>query len=228
MIKISNLKKSYGNKEVLKNINLEIKEGDFVGLVGKNGSGKSTIINILSMVKTQDSGKISYSFDEKEIYKNMGIQFQEADFDKRMKVKELAGLWKEIYKVKDDYYNELIRLLELDQVMNQKIGNISGGQRQKLNIFLALIHNPKVLILDELTTGLDAISRAEIRKYLSILNKEKGKTILMVSHYMDEVENLCNKVCFLKDGVISEEGSPNELIKKHNCKNLEQLVVNYL
>ena len=158
----------------------------------------------------------------------MGIQFQEADFDKRMKVKELAGLWKEIYKVKDDYYNELIRLLELDQVMNQKIGNISGGQRQKLNIFLALIHNPKVLILDELTTGLDAISRAEIRKYLSILNKEKGKTILMVSHYMDEVENLCNKVCFLKDGVISEEGSPNELIKKHNCKNLEQLVVNYL
>ena len=112
MIKISNLKKSYGNKEVLKNINLEIKEGDFVGLVGKNGSGKSTIINILSMVKTQDSGKISYSFDEKEIYKNMGIQFQEADFDKRMKVKELAGLWKEIYKVKDDYYNELISEIE--------------------------------------------------------------------------------------------------------------------
>lgn len=224
MLRVKNCKKSYKDKVVLKDVSMEVEEGDFVAIVGKNGSGKSTLIDIITKMKKADAGIIEYGFDEKDIYTNMGIQFQNADFDIRMKVNTLLNLWKEIYNVNDTKYNELIQLLNLSTIKNQKIGRISGGEKQRMNIFLALIHDPKFLILDELTTGLDAITRLEIRQYLKEINQKQKKTILMVSHYMDEVDELCNKVFFLKDGIICEAGKITDLKEKYQVDNMDKVM----
>lgn len=224
MIRVKNCKKSYKDNLVLKNVSMEVKEGDFVAVVGKNGSGKSTLIEIITKMKKADAGIIEYGFAEEDIYTKMGIQFQNADFDVRMKVETLLNLWKEIYNVEYTRYSELIQLLNLSGIKKQKIGRISGGERQRMNIFLALINDPKVLVLDELTTGLDAITRLEIRQYLKEINMKQKKTILMVSHYMDEVEELCNKVFFLKDGVICESGKIIDLKNKYQVESMEKVM----
>lgn len=228
MISVSNCKKKYKNKEVLKGVSLNVDEGDFVAIIGKNGSGKTTLVEIISKMREADSGVIQYGFDEKNIYMNMGIQFQNADFDIRMKVKTLLNLWKEIYKVDKERYDMLIELLNLDNILNNKIANISGGEKQRMNIFLSLVNNPKVLILDELTTGLDAITRLEIRKYLKKINQIDKKTIIMVSHYMDEVEELCNKAFFLQGGVIAESGLLTDLKKKYEADNMDEVLAKVL
>ena len=224
MISVRNIRKSYKDNVVLKNVSMEVDEGDFVAIVGKNGSGKSTLVEIICKMREADSGTIEYSFDEKDIYRNMGIQFQNADFDVRMKVKTLLKLWKEIYNVDQKRYDDLVELLNLSKVMNRKIANISGGEKQRMNIFLALINDPKVIILDELTTGLDALTRLEIRQYLKEINRNQKKTIIMVSHYMDEVDELCNKVFFLKDGVIREAGKIIELKTKYNVEHMDGIL----
>lgn len=224
IINVKGLQKSFGKKQVLKNVNFTIFDGDFVAIIGINGSGKSTIVNIITKMKDANEGSVTYGFDEKNIYKHVGIQFQNADFDVRMKVKTILKLWKEIYKVKKERYDELLNLLNLDCILDNKIANISGGEKQKMNIFLALINDPDLLILDELTTGLDAITRLELRKYLKKINKEKKKTIIMVSHYMDEVQELCNKAFFLKDGEICEGGPISSLIEKYQTDSMDHVL----
>jgi ABC-2 type transport system ATP-binding protein len=160
------------------------------------------------------------------MFKIMGVQIQESDFDSRLKVKEIINFYKSIYGEAKIDLDNLINLLELDSIMNNKSDKISGGQKQKLSILLSLFHNPKILIFDELTTGLDASTREDVRDYLKSLIKEKGKTIFIVSHYMDEVEALCDMVYFLKDGIIFESGSPNYIKEKYQCANLQEFVKN--
>ncbi len=224
IISVSGLKKSFDQKQVLKDVNFKVSKGDFAAIIGANGSGKSTIVNIITKMKRSDSGTVKYNFSEKDFYKHVGIQFQNADFDVRMKVKTILELWKDIYKVSDKRYNELISFFDLERILNNKIANISGGEKQKMNIFLALINDPDLLILDELTTGLDAITRIELRKYLKKINKEDKKTIIMVSHYMDEVQELCNKAFFLKDGIIYESGTITELMDKYDTDKMDQVL----
>lgn len=228
MIEIKNLEKSYKDKKILKGINMSIKKGSFTALVGSNGAGKSTLVDIICKSKKANSGSIDYSFNEKNIFDEIGVQIQDARFDSRMKIKEIIDLWKEIYKKREIADIEsLIDLMELRHILDNKSDKISGGQRQKLNILLTLFHNPQLLIFDELTTGLDASSRDNIHEYLKLIN-ENGKTIFMVSHYMDEVEALCDMVYFLKDGVIAYEGSPQFIKEKYNCNSLQDFVKTHL
>ena len=228
MIEIKNLEKSYKDKKVLKGINLNIEKGSFTALVGSNGSGKSTLVDIICKAKKADRGSIDYSFNEKDLFDIIGVQIQDARFDGRIKIKEIIGLWKEIYKKKEIVdIDSLIELLELTPVLDNRADKVSGGQRQKLNILLTLFHNPQLLIFDELTTGLDASSRDNIHEYLKMVN-ENGKTIFMVSHYMDEVEALCDMVYFMKDGVITYEGSPSFIKETYNCDSLQEFVKKHM
>ena len=112
--------------------------------------------------------------------------------------------------------------------MNNRSDRISGGQRQKLSILLSLFHDPELLIFDELTTGLDASSRDDVQQYLRMINKDRGKTIFIVSHYMDEVEAICDMTYFLKDGVISESGSSDHIKEKYSCDSLQEFVKQYM
>ena len=228
MIKIENLKKSYGNNDVLKGVDLTIKKGSFTALVGRNGSGKTTLIDIVCKAKKADSGNITYDFNEAKIFEHIGVQLQNAQFDERLKVKEVISLWQSIYGDTKTNIDELIDILELKPILNNRVDKISGGQAQKLSILIALFHNPEVLIFDELTTGLDATARDDVHEHLRRLNKEMGKTIFIVSHYMDEVETLCDDVYFLKDGIIFEQGSPDKIKKKYSADSLQSFVKEHM
>jgi len=228
MIQIENVKKSYGNKKVLKGINLSIEKGSCTALVGRNGSGKSTLVDIICKSTKAHDGTIRYGFEEKSIFDYIGVQIQDAQFDKRLKVKDIINLWKSIYGDAKVDIDELIDILELETIMNNRSDRLSGGQRQKLSILLSLFHDPELLIFDELTTGLDATSRDDVQQYLRMLNQKRGKTIFIVSHYMDEVEALCDMVYFLKDGVIFESGSPCEIKEKYACESLQEFVKNHM
>ena len=228
MIYIEGLKKSYDGKEVLKGISLSIEKGSCTALVGRNGSGKSTLVDIVCKAKKASSGIVRYDFDESNIFNHIGVQIQDAQFDKRLKVKEIINLWKSIYGSAKSDLGELIDILELGSIMNNRSDRISGGQRQKLSILLSLFHDPQMLIFDELTTGLDATTREDVQQYLKMLNKNRGKTIFIVSHYMDEVEALCDSVHFLKDGVIFESGTPDEIKEKYACSGLQEFVKNHM
>jgi len=226
MIHIEKLTKSYGNNHVLKGVDLAIEKGSCTALVGRNGSGKTTLVDIICKAKKADSGVIRYGFDENKLFDHVGVQVQDAKFDGRLKVRQIIDLWKSIYGGAKANLNELIDILDIKTIMDSSSDKISGGQRQRLNILLSLLHDPDLLIFDELTTGLDASSRDEVHEYLKTLNKEK--TIFIVSHYMDEVEALCGMVYFLKNGVIFESGSPQEVKEKYSCNTLQEFVKQYM
>ena len=228
MIHIKGLKKNYGSKQVLKGVDLSVEPGSFTALVGRNGSGKSTLVDIVSKAKKPTGGSVSYSFEESKIFDHVGIQLQDAQFDSRLKVKEIISLWESLFGGAKADLGELIDVLEIEPIMNQRAGNISGGQRQKLSILMALFHAPELLIFDELTTGLDASTRDDVQEYLKMLNRERKKTIFIVSHYMDEVEALCNMVYFLKDGIIFDSGSPQDIKEKYSCGSLQEFVKTHI
>jgi len=228
MIKIEGLRKSYGTNQVLKGVDLTVEKGSFAALVGRNGSGKSTLVDIVCKAKQASSGIISYSFEENKIFDHIGVQIQDAQFDSRLKVKEIVSLWKSIYGGAKANLDELIEILGINQIMNNRSDRISGGQRQKLSILLSLFHDPQFLIFDELTTGLDATTRDDVQQYLKMINKNRGKTIFIVSHYMDEVEALCDMVYFLKDGIIIENGSPDYIKEKYSCDSLQEFVKQHI
>lgn len=228
MITVKGIRKSYGNKEILKGIDFEVKKGEIVSIIGRNGVGKTTLVDIICKLKKQDAGGVNYAFDEEKLYEYIGVQTQDSQFDERFKVREVCELWQDLYNGNCLDYKELAITLGLTEVMNQKVKTLSGGQKQKLSILIALIHEPECLILDELTIGLDAYSRGEIQKLIKKLNTEERRTVIMVSHYMEEVEAIFDKVIVLKDGVIFCEGSPAEIIKKYNCKSLQDFAVNNL
>ncbi|MCL1861975.1 MAG: ABC transporter ATP-binding protein [Defluviitaleaceae bacterium] len=180
------------------------------------------------MLTGSNSGVIRYDFAEEKIFDYMGVQLQDASFDSRLKVEEIINLWKAIYGGSKANLDELIDILDLAPIMDNRSERISGGQRQKLNILLSLFHDPQLLIFDELTTGLDATTRDDVQEYLKMINKKKGKTIFIVSHYMDEVEALCDMVYFLKDGTIFESGSPSVINEKYSCDGLQGFVKKYM
>ena len=211
MLQIENVKKNYGKKEVLKGVSFEVEKGDFLAIIGKNGAGKTTLTNIICKLVKQDSGTIKYAFNERDIYSHIGVQTQSGDFDDRLKVEDMCTLWRKIYKVDQAVVEGYLERFDLTEVRKQYIKTLSGGQKQKLNILLSLLNDPDLLILDELTTSLDATSRHEMRKYLKELNAQ-GKTIIMVSHYMDEVEVLCNKVVVIKNGEVEQSTTPQALM----------------
>ena len=228
MIRIEGLTKSYRKNHVLKGIDLSVETGSCTALVGRNGSGKSTLVDIVCKAKKANSGVIHYGFEESKIFDHMGVQIQDAQFDGRLKVREIIDLWKSIYGGAKANLSELIEILELGAIMNNRSDRISGGQRQKLSILLSLFHDPQFLIFDELTTGLDATTRDDVQEYLKMINRDRGKTIFIVSHYMDEVEALCNKVYFLKNGVIFDSGSPDGIKKKYSCGSLQEFVKQHM
>lgn len=201
MISVEAVSKSYGKQQVLNQISFQIKKGDCIGIIGKNGCGKTTLVNVISKMIKPDGGKVTYNFNEKNIYDVMGMQTQEGGFDGRLKVSDMCKLWADIYRIPPQTMEQYLHDFKLHKHKHKYIHTLSGGEKQKLNIVLSVCHNPDLLIFDEITTGLDTISRNEIKKYVKKLSLD-GKTILIVSHYMEELEFLCNKVLAIKDGQV--------------------------
>ncbi|MEE1073321.1 MAG: ABC transporter ATP-binding protein [Cellulosilyticum sp.] len=200
MLEIQGIKKKYGRKEVLKNINLKIEKGQCVGIIGPNGSGKSTLLSIIVGVLKPSSGKIVMQGD-------IGYVPQDNALMEELTVKYNLVFWCAAYgkKVKEVLAeNTYTKALGIEEMLGQKVKRLSGGMKKRVNIAIALINNPTYIILDEPCNALDIIYKNEVVDYLLELKKE-GKTIIYTSHSGDEVERLCDKVCILKDGYIVRE-----------------------
>ncbi len=217
VIKVEGLTKSYGSLLAVRNLNLQVQEGSVFGLLGANGAGKSTTIECVLGIKKPDSGSISILglspfAQRKELFGKVGVQFQEAKYQEGIRVAELCQVTASLYKNPADY-KDLLHQFGIGDKAKTPIKELSGGQKQRLFIILALIPKPELVFLDELTTGLDARARREVWQILKEL-KKGGLSILLTSHFMDEVEALCDTLCILKKGEAIFYGSVAEAVAK--------------
>lgn len=224
-IKVEHLSKSYGNLKVIDNLNLSVKSGTVYGLLGANGAGKSTTIECVLGIKKADTGTVFIlehdpKKDRTHLFQKVGVQFQESSYQAEIKVGELCEETACLYKNPADW-QKLCREFGIGDKLKSEVKNLSGGQRQKLFIVLALIPNPELVFLDELTTGLDTKARREVWKMLSKL-KDEGLTIFLTSHFMDEVEVLCDEICILKKGKAVFYGTVDQAKEQSGCTNFEE------
>lgn len=223
-IEVKNLTKKYGSKIAVDNLNIQVRKGEVFGLLGANGAGKSTTIECILGTKTADNGMVtvlghSPQRDRRSLFQKVGVQFQECDYQPEIKVSELCEETACLYKAPSDW-KELCRKFGIGDKFDSVVKSLSGGERQRLFIVLALIPNPELVFLDELTTGLDTRARRSVWKILSDL-KDKGLTIFLTSHFMDEVEALCDEICILKQGKAVFYGTVDEAKKISGCEKFE-------
>ena len=223
-IKVEKLCKSYTGIQAIEDVDIAVARGEVFGLLGANGAGKTTTIECILGTKKQDSGTVSIlgmnpQADRKKLFEKVGVQFQEANYQDKITVDELCQVTQSLYKAPSNYEN-LLKQFGLMEKHKSPVSELSGGQKQRLFIILALIPNPEVVFLDELTTGLDAKARRDVWKCLSEL-KSKGMTILLTSHFMDEVEALCDRICILKKGQMIFNGTVQEAIASSSCEKFE-------
>ncbi|MGN0370268.1 MAG: ABC transporter ATP-binding protein [Butyrivibrio sp.] len=223
-IDVKQLTKFYGSRLAIDNISLSVKSGTVFGLLGANGAGKSTTIECILGTKTADSGTVTIlgcnpGKDRKNLFQKIGVQFQECDYQPEIKVSELCEETACLYKNPADW-KKLCNQFGIGDKLGNVVKSLSGGERQRLFIVLALIPNPKLVFLDELTTGLDAKARREVWKILSDL-KALGLTIFLTSHFMDEAEALCDEICILRQGKIAFLGTIEQAKEKSGCEKFE-------
>jgi len=230
-IKVKQLSKSYTTVKAVNNVDISVCRGEVFGLLGANGAGKSTTIECILGAKKQNSGTVSIlgmnpQNDRKKLFERVGVQFQEANYQDKITVAELCEVTKSLYKTSLDY-EDLLKQFGLSDKFKSQVSELSGGQKQRLFIVLALIPDPEVVFLDELTTGLDAKARRDVWKCLSDL-KAKGLTILLTSHFMDEVEALCDKINILKNGKSIFYGTVQEAIATSPYEKFEDAYLWYM
>ena len=224
IIKVEQLSKSYGNLLAVDKNSLSVKRGTVYGLLGANGAGKSTTIECILGTRKADSGTVSVlgynpRKERRRLFQNVGVQFQESDYQPEIKVSELCEETACLYKAPADW-KELCSRFGIGDKVENAVKSLSGGERQRLFIVLALIPNPELVFLDELTTGLDAKARRDVWKILSDL-KGKGLTIFLTSHFMDEVEALCDEICILKRGSAVFYGTVKQAKEKSGYEKFE-------
>jgi len=231
ILEVKNIQKSYATKQVIKDLSFTIKKGETIGLLGPNGAGKTTTLDLVLGIKNVDQGSIRLynhnpiDFPKKE-YNRIGVQFQHSFFPDYITVSEICQMTNVLY-TKTDNYHDLLKKFGLGDKEKQKVQSLSGGEKQKLAVLLALLNKPEIVFLDELTTGLDPQARRDVWDVLKDL-KEKGLTIFLTSHYMDEVEQLCDKLLIINDGILVFQGTSENLKTKYNTSSLEEAYLKLL
>lgn len=223
-LKVERLSKSYGNLLALDSLNLCVRQNTVFGLLGANGAGKSTTIECILGTRKADSGRVSVlgrdpKKDRRNLFQEVGVQFQEGDYQPEIKVSELCEETACLYKNPANW-KSLCEQFGVGDKVNRAVKSLSGGERQRLFIVLALIPDPQLVFLDELTTGLDAKARRDVWKILEEL-KSKGLTIFLTSHFMDEVEALCDEICILKNGRAVFYGTVAQAKEQCGCEKFE-------
>ena len=225
VIHVSGIGKTYSQTVALDDVSFDVQQGEIFGLIGPNGAGKTTTMECVEGLRTPDKGTISVlslnpGRDARTLQHRVGVQLQQAQLQKRIKVWEAVDLWAALYPraVNGD---ALLERLGLTDKRNAWFMTLSGGQKQRLFIALALIHDPEVVLLDELTTGLDPQARRAIWEMVRGI-RDRGKTVLLTTHFMEEAERLCDRVAIIEKGRVVDIGTPAGLVRKY-CP--EQAVV---
>ena len=229
-IKVIDLKKNYGNKEAVKNINFEIRENEIIGLLGPNGCGKTTTIGMILGLLKPTSGQVlinGFQLEKNriEILQKINFISPYIELPKKLTVKQNLIVYGKLYSVKNlnsriDY---LVEELRLQNLLDRVTGELSSGQKNRISLAKAIINDPSVLLLDEPTASLDPETGDFVRTFLENYKKEKKVSILLASHNMDEVTRLCSSIMMMKNGLIIDQGEPNDLVKKHGRRNLEEV-----
>ena len=230
LVEVKNLKKNYELKEAVRGISFKVKDDEILGLLGPNGSGKTTTIGMMLGLLKPSNGEIiidgkKIEDNRIEILKKINFISPYIELPKKLTVKQNLIVYGKLYSVPDikkriEYLSEKLRLEDL---LNRITGELSSGQKNRVSLAKALINNPKVLFLDEPTASLDPEIGDFVRTFLEDYKKEKKISILLASHNMNEVTRLCKSILMMKDGIIIDSGSPEDLINKHGRQNLEEV-----
>lgn len=224
IIEIKGLTKRYGNLTAVDDLSFEVKEGELFAFLGVNGAGKSTTINIICQTLTKDSGEVLINGvsidgeDSQRIKADIGVVFQSSVLDKPLTVYDNLKGRAALYGIFDEEFEKRIsalsKMLDFEDLYDRRVGKLSGGQRRRIDIARALIHNPKILILDEPTTGLDPQTRKMLWQVISDLRKNENMTVLLTTHYMEEAAD-ADYVVIIEKGKIGAKGTPLELKNRY-------------
>ena len=227
VVKVNNVYKSFpkgrGSRtvvEAVRGISLRIEKGQFIALLGPNGAGKTTLVEMIEGIQKPDKGDIfilgkSWKGNEDELHNSIGLSLQETRFVDKLTTEETLKLFSSFYQLDKSRVNEIISIIGLEEKRKSYTVNLSGGQRQKLALGIALLNNPKILLLDEPTTGLDPNARREIWSILMELKEKSHTSLILTTHYMEEAEQLCDYIIIMDYGKILKEGTLNELLKEN-------------
>jgi ABC-2 type transport system ATP-binding protein len=212
-------------KTAVNNFNLEINEGEFVGLIGPNGAGKTTLIKMLTGIIAPTSGEISVmgyypnKLENAFKYQYAVVMGQKSQLFFELTASDTFLLFKELYNIPDDVYKHnisyFVDLFDVSEYLNVQVRTLSLGERMKMELIVALLHNPRILFLDEPTIGLDAVAQKQMRMFLREVNRDKGTTILLTSHYMEDIKSLCNRCVVINGGGKIYDGALDTLFKKY-------------
>ena len=230
-IQVKNLTKSFSGRKVIHDLSFEVNKGEVFALLGHNGAGKSTTIDLILGLKSPDEGNaailgMNAAKHRKKVFEKVGVQLQHTEYQNLMTVEEACMEYASLYEKPSDY-KALLHSFGLSDLKKSYINKLSGGEKQKLSVVLALIGNPEIVFLDELTTGLDVAARREVWRTLKHL-KEKGLTIFLTTHYMEEAQALCDRVCLIKSGEKVIEGTIAEIVKASGKTNLEEAYLYFM
>lgn len=215
IININGLSKTYGELQAVKNISFNVYEGEIFGLLGPNGAGKSTTLEILETLREKTSGQVTIGGfdldkDPAEIKKIIGVQLQTSGFYPQLNLVELLKLFAGLYNTTIDPL-EYLRLVNLEDKAKSLTKELSGGQKQRFSIATTLIHKPKIIFLDEPTTGLDPQARRNLWDLIKNI-RNSGTTVIITTHYMDEAEQLCDRIAIMNEGTIIKLDTPENMI----------------
>ena len=219
VIQVSGIRKTYGATVAVADASFEVRDGEIFGLIGPNGAGKTTTMECIEGLRKPDRGTISVlgldpARDVYQLQRRIGVQLQQAQLQKRIKVWEAVHLWASLYGKPASDGDRLLEQLGLSEKRKAWFMTLSGGQKQRLFVLLALINDPEVVFLDELTTGLDPQARQAIWELVRGI-RERGKTVFLTTHLMEEAERLCDRVAIMEHGRIIDHDTPQGLVDRH-------------
>lgn len=226
IIQVNHLSVKYRDIVAVDDVSFEVRENEIFGMIGPNGAGKTSLVEAIEGLRDTSSGEISIlgmnpKADRIQLYNEIGVQLQQTSYPDQAKVEDICKLFSSFYD-NPAPYDRLLSDMRLDRQRKTYINKLSGGEKQKLSILLSLLGSPKIVFWDELTTGLDPLARHEvwdmIREY-----KRDGLTIVLITHFMDEIENLCDRVALMKAGKMIYIGTPKEVIENFQAKNLDEV-----
>lgn len=223
VIQVKDVHKSFKSVHAVKGVNLSIFRSQFIALLGPNGAGKTTLVEMIEGIQKPDSGEIllfgkPWKGNRDELHPLIGLSLQETRYIDKLTVNETLRLFASFYELGQDRVDEIIEIIDLEEKHKAYVGNLSGGQRQKLSLGIAIINNPRVLLLDEPTTGLDPNARREIWSILLKLKKQSHTSMILTTHYMEEAEKLCDHIIIIDHGKILKEGTLNNLLEEDDGK----------
>ncbi len=221
VFEISNITKSFKNKQILKGVDLIVNRGDIIGLLGLNGEGKSTLIKIILGILSQDYGEVKRNFDIKS---DVGVMLQEISMPEKMKVYEWLDMVK-CFSTNSESVESVLDSVNLRTVRNKYCDSLSGGQQRRVQFATAIINNPKVLILDEPTVGMDVVSKKAFWETLNTFSVSKDLTIILISHDMEEVAEFCNRVLILSKGLLVSDSKMTDIqdrIEKNSSYSIDK------